>query len=203
MRRTDTGRETQMPPPDDTLAAARRGDEGACRALVDQLYPQVIAIIRNHLPKTEDEQDLAQEVFMKVFTRLGQYDARSPLEHWVSRIALNTCYDRLRHQRVRSRVVSYSDLNVDESAFLERALQEQSAPSATSESPHLAGELIDKLIQSLTPREQIAIRLLDLEERSVQEACDITGWGASKVKVTAMRARRKLSKALERLERDH
>ena len=192
-----------MPHDDDTLAAARRGDEQACKQLVDQLYPQVIAIVRNHLPKTEDEQDLAQEVFMKVFTRLGQFDAKSPLEHWVSRIALNTCYDRLRSQKVRSRVVSYTDLNVEETTFLERALQEQPATAADPGDSNSASELIEKLLQSLNPREQMAIRLLDLEERSVQEVCDITGWGASKVKVTAMRARRKLSKALERLERDH
>jgi RNA polymerase sigma-70 factor (ECF subfamily) len=181
-----------MLPTDDILTAARRGDESACKKLVDQLYPQVIAIIRNHLPKSEDEQDLAQEVFMKVFTKLGQYDGRSPFENWVSRIALNTCYDRLRHQRTRSRVISYTDLDIDEVAFLERALQEQ--PTSEEVSSGSASELIEKLLLSLNPREQMAIRLLDLEERSVQEACDLTGWGASKVKVTAMRARRKLTK---------
>jgi len=191
-----------MPPHDDTLAAARRGEESACKQLVDELYPQVIAIVRNHLPKAEEEQDLAQEIFMKVFTRLGQYDARSPLEHWVSRIALNTCYDRLRHQRTRSKVISYADLNTDEAAFLERALREQPSPEQST-SAESASELIEKLLLSLNPREQMAIRLLDLEERSVQEVCELTGWGASKVKVTAMRARRKLSKALERLEKDH
>ena len=190
-----------MPQPDDIIAAARRGDEDACQQLLERLYPQVIAIVRNHLPNTEDEQDLTQEVFMKVFTRLSQYNSSKPLEHWVSRIAINTCYDRLRHQRVRSRVVSYSDLNVDESAFLERALQEEADQAGPVDQGESAGDLVEKLIQSLNPREQIAIRLLDLEERSVKETCDITGWSASKVKMTAMRARRKLSKALERLER--
>ena len=194
-----------MLPDDEILAAAGRGDEAACTRLVEELYPQVISIIRNHLPNSEDEQDLAQDVFMKVFTRIGQFDGRSPLENWVSRIALNTCYDRLRHQRTRSRVISYSDLDIEESAFLERALGEQrAAAEADSSAAHEpAAELIEKLLQSLAPREQIAIRLLDLEERSVREVCEITGWGASKVKVTAMRARRKLTTALERLERDH
>ena len=140
---------------------------------------------------------------MKVFTKLEQYKASSPLEHWVSRIALNTCYDRLRYQRTHSKVVSYADLDADEAAFLERALQEQPAGAAQVIAPDSASELIEKLLQSLNPREQMAIRLLDLEEHSVQEVCDLTGWGASKVKVTAMRARRKLTTALERLERDH
>ena len=192
-----------MPPDADRIAAARRGDEAACCELVDQLYPQVIAIVRNHLPNSEDEQDLAQEIFMKVFTKLGQYDSKSPLEHWVSRIALNTCYDRLRHQRTRSNIVSYTDLNSEETQFLERALREQPAAETRATDSESASELIEKLLQTLKPLEQMAIRLLDLEERSVQEVCDLTGWGASKVKVTAMRARRKLSKALERLERDN
>ena len=91
---------------DETLAAAKRGDEAACTELVRLLFPKVIAIIRNHLPNTEDEQDLAQDVFLKIFTKLDQYNATSPLEHWVSRITLNTCYDRLRHQRSRSRVIA-------------------------------------------------------------------------------------------------
>ena len=51
-----------MPSHDAILAAVRRGDEAACRELGDLLYPQVISIIRNHLPKTEDEQDLAQDL---------------------------------------------------------------------------------------------------------------------------------------------
>jgi RNA polymerase sigma-70 factor (ECF subfamily) len=61
-------------------------------------------------------------------------------------------------------------------------------------------ELLDQLIATLNPREQIVIRLLDLEEKTVQDTCNLTGWGASKIKVTAMRARRKLSEQLKKLE---
>ena len=60
-------------------------------------------------------------------------------------------------------------------------------------------ELLNRLIATLNPREQIVIRLLDLEEKSVAEICDLTGWGSSKVKVTAMRARKKLANHLKKL----
>ena len=60
---------------------------------------------------------------------------------------------------------------------------------------------LEKLLATLKPRERTVIQLLDLEERTVQETCNLTGWGASKVKVTAMRARRKLREQLQRLER--
>ena len=180
------------------LDAVRGGDEALSRQLVDQLYPLVISIVRNHLPRTEAEEDLSQEIFMKIFSRLDQFSGRQPFEHWVSRIALNTCYDRLRRQRTR-RLVTYSDLGTEEAAFLENNLR---APKVTpSEGGHQLGrELLDKLFTALKPREQMVVRMLDLEEKSVAEVCALTGWGASRVRVTALRARRKLSETLARLE---
>lgn len=180
------------------LDAVRGGDEALSRQLVDQLYPLVISIVRNHLPRTEAEEDLSQEIFMKIFSRLDQFSGRQPFEHWVSRIALNTCYDRLRRQRTR-RLVTYSDLGTEESAYLENSLR---APKVTpSEGGHQLGrELLDKLFTALKPREQMVVRMLDLEEKSVAEVCALTGWGASRVRVTALRARRKLSETLARLE---
>lgn len=182
----------------ETLAAVRAGDDGVARRLVEQLYPLVISIVRNHLPKSEAEEDLSQDIFMKMFSRLHQYSAHQPFEHWVSRIAMNTCYDRLRRQRTR-RVLSYTDLGLEDSDYLDRSLTTH--PEAPREGGgRLARELLDKLLASLKPREQMVIRLLDLEEKSVAEVCALTGWGASRVRVTAMRARRKLSQTLERLE---
>jgi DNA-directed RNA polymerase specialized sigma24 family protein len=56
------------------------------------------------------------------------------------------------------------------------------------------------LLATLKPREQMLVRMLDLEKKSLKEVCVLTGWGLSKVKVTAMRARRKLNENLKRLE---
>ena len=64
-----------------------------------------------------------------------------------------------------------------------------------------AGELVGKLMQTLSPEDQFVIRLLDLEERSVAEISAQTGWSQTLVKVRAFRARRKLRKQLEQLER--
>ena len=166
------------------------------------LYPLVISIVRNHLPRTEAEEDLSQEIFMKMFGRLHQYSGKQPFEHWVSRIALNTCYDRLRRQKTR-RVATFSDLGAEETDFLERSLAgERDLPPPREGGRTLAFDLLEKLFSVLKPREQMIVRLLDLEEKTVAEVCDLTGWGDSRVRVTAMRARRKLSSALHQLERD-
>src|SRR5215470_15584916 len=72
------------------LARVRRGDDEAARLLTQHLYPLVIKLVRSHLPRRTSEEDLAQTVFMKMFANLSQYSGTVPLEHWVSRIAVNT-----------------------------------------------------------------------------------------------------------------
>ena len=183
--------------PDDLIEAARRGDERAWRRLVELLYPRVAGIIRNHLRRHADHEDVAQEVFLKIFLNLGRFRGEQPLEHWVARIALNACHDWLRRGKNRP-AVTWTDLDPAQAAVLERTLAgETRAPESH---PRLVHELVDQLIATLNPREQIVIRLLDLEQRPVHDICQLTGWGASKVKVTAMRARRKLAEQLQRLE---
>ena len=61
--------------------------------------------------------------------------------------------------------------------------------------------VLEKLLSGLNERERIVIRLLDLEQRPVREVAELTGWGESKVKVTAMRARRRLGERLAAMER--
>jgi len=181
------------------IAAAARGDESAWRAIINELSPRIFSIIRNHLRRRDDHEDVAQEVFAKLFLRLGQYRGRQPFSHWVSRITLNACRDWLRRGQVRP-AVSWTDLHPDQVELLERTLAGDDP--TPDENPALLRDFLDHLISTLNPREQIVIRLLDLEERSVQDVCDLTGWGASKVKVTAMRARRKLAEQMRRLDPD-
>lgn len=182
---------------DRLVALVRNGSESAARSLVDALYPHVIRIVRSHLPRATDEQDVAQDVFLKVFTRINSFRADQPFPHWVARITVNACVDRLRRQKIRPEI-RFADLSEDEALFLENSVAN---PDLSSEPPAADGrEVVDKLLDTLNPTEQTVLRLLDLEQKSVREISDLTGWGISKVKVTAMRARRKLNDTLQRLE---
>jgi len=69
------------------------------------LYPLVLKLVRAHLPRRAAEEDLVQTVFMKVFAKLDDYAGAVPLEHWVSRIAVNTCINQLRAERCDRRCV--------------------------------------------------------------------------------------------------
>jgi RNA polymerase sigma-70 factor (ECF subfamily) len=173
------------------LAGVRQRDEDAARLLFHHLYPLVIKLVRSHLPRRTSEEDLAQTVFMKVFANLQQYSGKVPLEHWVSRIAVNTCIKSLRAEKIRPEL-RWADLTEEEGHVLD-------ALASTTEElhpdHHLASrELADKLLARLEAKDRTVITLLNLEGRSVDEVKQITGWNESVIKVRAFRARGKLRK---------
>jgi len=185
-------------PPERIIAGVRRGEESACSTLIDYLYPVIIPIVRKNRPVRDEEEDIVQEIFIKVFSRIKQFSGQVPFSHWVSRVALNTCYDLLRRQQKQP---PFQDIEValDTISYLGNKVSMDPRKFAEI-GGELAKELLETLLATLTRNEQVVIRLLDLQEKSVLETCELTGWGASKVKVTAMRARRKLKRALARLE---
>ena len=180
------------------LERVRQRDQRAARELVDQLYPLVIRIVRAHLPRRVAEEDLAQEVFLKMFTRLDQYKGAVAFTHWVSRIAVTTCIDQLRAQKRRPEF-RWADLSEQEAEVLDSVLTSENAVAAND--ALAARELVTKLLGQLKPEDRLVLQLLDLEQHSVAEISGITGWNPSLVKVRAFRARGKLKKLFEELER--
>ena len=180
------------------LNRVRQRDQAAARELVDHLYPLVIRIVRSHLPRRVPEEDLAQEVFMKMFTRLEQYQGAVPFPHWVSRIAVTTCIDHLRAQKRRPEF-RMADLSEGEADVLDAVMTNENdvAPDESLE----AKELVNKLLEQLKPDDRLVIQLLDLEQKTIAEISALTGWGQSLVKVRAFRARRKLQKLFAELRR--
>jgi len=183
---------------DALLEGVRRGDQSAARGLVTALHPLVRKIARAHLPRRVDEEDLAQEIYLKVFSRLDQYRGVVPFPHWVSRIAVTTCIDQLRFQQRRPEL-RWADLSETEAEVLDAVLTTEN--SGREPDVLAAKELVGRLIEQLNPADRMVITLLDLEQKSVAEISRAMGLGQSLVKVRAFRARRKLRKLLEQLER--
>ena len=95
------------------VARVRQRDEDAARLLLNQLYPLVIKLVRAHLPRRTSEEDLAQVIFMKIFAKIDQFSGTVPFEHWVSRIAVNTCLNQLQAEKIRPEL-RWADLSEDE-----------------------------------------------------------------------------------------
>src|SRR2546430_5673360 len=178
------------------LERVRQSDEEAARALVGELYPLVMKIVRSPLPRRTDEEDLAQMVFGKIFVHLEQYSGNVPFEHWVSRVAVNTCLNALRAEKCRPEL-RWADLSADEAEVMEKVVARSKEPDPSEQLA--ARELAHKMLESLPPKDRLILTLLDLEEHSVREIRQRTGWSASLIKVRAFRARKKLRKQFRRV----
>lgn len=179
------------------LALVRQGDQAASRDLVNHLYPLVIKIVRSHLPRRSAEEDLAQEIFIKMFTRMHQYEGTVPFPHWVSRIAVTTCIDQLRSQKRRPEF-RMADFTEEEAHFLENTSEAGDKPDQVEALE--ARELVHKMLDTLSPKDRTILTLLDLEQRSLAEIASMTGWSTTMIKVRAFRARKKLQRAFDELK---
>jgi RNA polymerase sigma-70 factor (ECF subfamily) len=182
------------------VAGALRDDEGAARELVRRLYPFVLKMVRSHRPKRAAEEDLCQMIFIKIFQNLKQYSGGVPLEHWVSRIAINTCLNQIASEKARPEL-RHADLSEEQVAVIENLAQtsDEIAPDQRLASRDLVARLLD----TLKPAERLVIDLQYLQEKSVEEIRALTGWSAALVKVRAFRARQKLKAQLARFQEAH
>jgi len=178
------------------VKAALQHDDEAARALVRQLYPLVSKLVRAHRPRRTAEEDLSQMIFIKVFQNLSQFSGKVPLEHWVSRIAINTCLNQIESEKVRPEL-RYADLSEEEQAVVENLAS--SSEELAPDQRFASRQLVEHLLAALKPVERLAIDLLYLQGRSVEEIRKITGWSAALIKVRAFRARQKMKDHLAKI----
>ena len=135
-------------------------------------------------------------IFIKIFQKLSQFSGAVPLEHWVSRVAINTCLNQIAAEKARPEL-RYADLSEEEQAVVTNlvAASDELAPDRQI----AARQLVEHLLDWLKPAERLVIDLLYLQQRSVAEIQKITGWSASRIKVRAFRARQKMKKQLDKL----
>ena len=181
----------------DCVRRVRRRDEEAARQLMDRLYPLVLKVVRSHLPQRTSEEDLVQTVFMKVFANIHQYQGRVPLEHWVSRISVNTCLNALKAEKIRPEL-RWSDLSPETQRVVDSLAADGAGAPDTNGAT--ARELLKNLMARLSPPDRLVVTLLHLEEKSVAQVQALTGWSGPVVKVRAFRARKKLQRLLNQLE---
>jgi RNA polymerase sigma-70 factor (ECF subfamily) len=198
---SSAGNPVAVCPPEAQLAEllprVRQRDEAACRTVVELLYPLVSKVVHANLPRRDDPQDLIQEVFMKIFSRLDQFRGDAPFDHWVSRMAVTTCLDRLRRQRVRPEL-RWADLTEDEQHLLDNTPSTIATEDADAQN---AFSLLEKLLAVLPQADAWLIRQVEIEQKSLAEVCALAGWNAGAARVRLFRARHRLRKAFRQLEK--
>jgi RNA polymerase sigma-70 factor (ECF subfamily) len=178
------------------LARIRNGALDDFAELIRRHQGRVFAILYRYERDHHRLEDLSQETFIKAWRSLDRFDGRAPFQHWLSKIAVNVALDHLRRERRHRNEVGLPDLGEDALEWL-RSDDERSDLGASQ-----AAELLALAMRELSPAEQLVITMQELEGRSVKEICQRTGSSGVAVRVRALRARGKLRRALERLERN-
>ena len=174
-------------------------DEMAFREIVERYQAKVFSIIYGILRNRNDAEDIAQQVFAKIYFSIKNFDFRSSLLTWIYKITVNECYDYLRKKRVR-KLVYESDFSADDSARMENS--EPASDQAPGVDHRLAQQdLILKLLAKLSEEDRSLLLLKEVEGHSVEELSEMTGMNENTIKVKLFRARQKLVKAAQRLER--
>lgn len=160
--------------------------------LIERYRQHVAKIVTGHVPFDQVE-EVAQDVFIRVFTGLNGYSGRTPFEHWLSSIAVRTCYDFWRERGRQEQAVS--SLASEHQAWIEQALAAESDEQFREQaSRREARDLLDKALSRLSAEDRMVLTLVYLEGRSVREAAGLLGWSVVNVKVRAHRAKRALRK---------
>ena len=165
------------------VVRAQDGDRSAQEAIIKQFSPMVFRLISRFFRFREDVEDLAQDVFLKLFARIDQVRPDENFAGWLARVTVNTCYDELRKTRRRKTAMEI----YGPQAFAE--------PSVGPPEPDNYGRARQAL-QSLDPKLRIPLVLKEIEELSVEEIAKTMGLTQTNVKVRLFRARKKLAAIL-------
>lgn len=179
---------------DETVRAAQRGDDGAFAALYDAHAPRVYGLCLRLSGDPVQAHDLVQDVFVRVWERLGSYRGESAFGTWLHRVAVNTALQSGRAQRRRSlRVAIHADL---QGMSTPGDVTRLDAPARTPD-PGAAIDM-ERCIAGLPPGARAVFVLHDIEGFSHAEVGTYLGIAEGTSKAHLFRARRLLREALER-----
>jgi RNA polymerase sigma-70 factor, ECF subfamily len=184
---------------DELVAAARGGDESAFSRLFERHRRLVSRLGYRFFPRRDQVEEIIQESFIKAYFALDDYQGggEKSFVSWLARITVRTCYDELRRARRRGES-SIGDLSEDEAAYMHERLRDLSA-SGNVEGAAISRDLANKLLARLRPDDRMVLALLKLEELSIAEISNLTGWTTAKVKMRSHRAQRGLRQLLGKL----
>ncbi len=174
-------------------------DELAFREIVERYQAKVFSIIYGILRNHNDAEDIAQQVFSKIYFSIRNFDFRSSLLTWIYKITVNECYDYLRKKRVR-KLVYESDFSEEDANRME-ASEPATDPSAPVDRRLVQQDLVTKLLDKVSAEDRSLILLKEVEGHSVEELAAMTGLNENTIKVKLFRTRQKLLKAAQRITR--
>lgn len=162
--------------------------------LIARYQQHVARIVSRHVPR-DRVAEVAHDVFVRAYGGLAGYAGDAPFEHWLSKIAVRTCYH---FWRVSGRQeLPVSALTEEHQQWMERVLAAESDDRFREQAKRReAAELSQWALSHLSAENRLVLTLMYLDGHSAREAAGLLGWSIAKVKVRAHRARQSLRKLL-------
>jgi RNA polymerase sigma-70 factor (ECF subfamily) len=181
----------------DDINLARRirtGDQSAFRELVERHQSRIFRVLCGILNHRDDAEDVAQDVFTKVYFAIHQFDHRSTLLTWIYRIAVNEAYSHLRRERAMRR--GEGDLPLDAADLHSRIDTLPTPDRAVAQR-----DFVNKLLALIPEEDRLLLFWKEVEGCSVAEVAEMTGMNENTIKVRLFRVRQKLVELAGRLSR--
>ena len=164
------------------------GDETTFRRFIERYGPRIYRLVYGILRNRDDAEDIAQEVYAKVYFSINRFEARSSLYSWVSRIAINECYTYLRKKRP-----IYESDSAD--GTLSIIMQSIADRQPRADLVVMQRDFINKLLAQVPEDERVLLVWKEVEGFSLEELSEMTGINKNALKVKLFRARQRLAQA--------
>src|SRR3984957_20365990 len=140
---------------------AQAGDESAFQEIVERYQSKVFSIIHGIVRQRNDVEDIAQQVFTKIYFSMRNFDFRSSLITWVYKITVNECFDYLRKRKVR-KLVYESDLSEDEVRRVENT-EPANDRQSPADSDLARRDYVLKLLSRVSEEERSLLMMKEVE----------------------------------------
>lgn len=176
------------------MSLAAEGDTAAFEQLVERHQRMVVGTVGRMLGTNSDAEDIAQQVFVRVWKNLKRYEPRAKFTTWLLKITRNLVFNELRRRSRHPAVPLQSETDEEE-----RPLKDEHAasPDATL-LEHELQEAVDAAIAQLPETQRMAVILRRYEELSYEEIAETLDQSVSAVKSLLFRARTELRESLKR-----
>jgi RNA polymerase sigma-70 factor (ECF subfamily) len=186
-----------VPPTDHELVrAALGGSERAFRALVDRYQRGVLSLVLRIVGNREDAEDVAQEAFVKAFTRLDTFDPAYKFSNWLFKIAHNAALDALRRRGSLPAPLELVGGGEEQDPIAALADPRAAPPDDAAARAEFHRDL-EAALARLRPEYRSVIVLRHLEGRAYEDIAEILGLPLGTVKTFLFRARRELAELME------
>lgn len=176
---------------------AQGGEDAAFNQLIQAYRKRILGTIGRLIGKPEDVEDVAQEVFVRLYFSLDQLREPEMFEPWLHRLTVNSAYDYLRKQRRRNES-RMSDLSEQQVVMADAVAS--SNQNIEDNRKAQVRELVGSLLSEVSEEDRLLLTLKEVEGLSLKELEKVYKVNENALKVRLFRARQRVLKAFGRLQ---